>query len=329
MSGVEGTRVPSAPFLLAALATVVAGVGMAVQGTANGELGGVLGSGVYAATFSFLTGLAILVVITLCAPTARAGVLRAWRAVRSGEFPWWMTLGGLSGATIVLSQALTVPVLGVSVFTMAFIAGQLTGALGVDNSSLPPGGRKPPTVWRILGTVIVLAGVSLSAIGVLVQGVPLWAPGLPFLAGLMTSFQQAFNGRLRVAARSAITANLTNFLTGSIFLVLCSAVLFGTGTRIAALPEMPGQAWMLLGGVLGIIFIGTTTVTVAKLGVLLLSLMSLFGNLIGSLAIDLTFHSAHAEVTGVTFLSMGVVLAGVVVTNIPRTGRGPTSTSAT
>lgn len=318
MNAVEGTRVPSASFVLAALATMGAGIGMALQGTANGDLGGVLGSGVYAATFSFLTGLAILALITLCVPTARAGVARAWRAVRSGEFPWWMTLGGLSGATIVLSQALTVPVLGVSVFTMAFIAGQLTGALGVDNSSLPPGGRKPPTLWRVAGTVVVLAGVSLSAVGVLAQGVPLWAPALPFLAGLMTSFQQAFNGRLRITARSAITANLTNFLTGSVFLALCSLVLFCTGVRVVGLPELPGQSWLLLGGVLGIIFIGTTTVTVARLGVLLLSLMSLFGNLLGSLVIDLTFHSARAEVTGVTFLSMAVVLAGVVVTNIPR-----------
>lgn len=315
----QGTRAPASGFFLAALATIGAGVGMSVQGTANGELGDALGYGVFAAAFSFLSGLVILVVVAACAPTARAGIVRAWRAVRTGEFPWWMMLGGIGGAMIVLAQALTIPLIGVSVFTMAFISGQLTAALGVDNTSLPPGGRRPPTLWRVLGTIVVLVGISLSAVDVLVQGVPLWAPILPFIAGAMLSFQQAFNGRLRVLARSAITANLTNFVTGGTLLFVCAAALFASGARIEGLPEIPGQSWTLIGGVLGVVFIGVTTMTVARLGVLLLSLMSLFGNLLGSLVIDLTFHSAHAEVNLTTYLSMAIVLAGVLVTNIPRT----------
>lgn len=316
MNGVEGTRVPAAGFVFSALATVVAGMCMSMQSTANGALAGELGNGVFAAAFSFLAGLVVLIVAALAAPSGRRGFGRAVRAIRSGEFPWWMTLGGLAGVMVVISQAFTVPFMGVAVFTMAYIAGQLVGALGVDNTALPPGGKRPPTVWRILGTIIVMCGVSLSAMGVLAQGVPLWAPFLPFVAGLMTVFQQAFNGRLRLKAESAIAANLTNFLTGSIALVLISIVLFALGARVTGAPALPSQWWFLIGGPLGVIFIGTTTLTVARLGVLLLSLMSLVGNLVGSLAIDLTFGSAHAEVNAMTFLSMAVVLAGVLVTNV-------------
>lgn len=291
---------------------------MALQGTANGELASVIGNGIFAATVSFLGGLVVLVAAVLTSRTARAGVARAWRAVRAGEFAWWMLLGGLAGAMVVISQSLTVPFMGLSVFTMAYIAGQLTGALAVDNTSLPPGGRRPPTLWRVTGTLIVLGGVSLSALGVLTQGVPLWAPILPFIAGAMTALQQAFNGRLRIVARSAITANFTNFVTGTIVLVALSGIVLALGGRAPTMPDLSSHWWLLLGGPLGVIFIGTTTITVARLGVLLLSLMSLFGNLVASLMIDLTFHSAHAEVNAMTYASLVVVLAGVAVTNVPR-----------
>jgi transporter family-2 protein len=303
--------------VFSAFATIVAGVAMAVQGTANGTLGEILGNGIFAATVSFLVGLVFLTVLSLSLPGARRGLAKAYRIVRTGEFPWWMTLGGLAGTLTVIAQAFTVPLIGVAVFTMAYVAGQLLGALGVDSTRLPPGGPKPPTPWRIGGSVIVLIGVGISAVGVLGQGVPLWAPILPFLAGAATTVQQATNGRLRFASGSAIASTFTNFLVGSALLVLVSAGLFAFGTRIESLPALPSQWWVLIGGLLGMLFIGITTQTVAHLGVLLLSLMSLFGNLVGSLVIDLTFHSAHAEVTGSTYVSMVIVLVGVAITTIP------------
>src|SRR5690606_7966160 len=159
--------------LISALATIAAGGAMALQGTANGTLAGILGNGIFAATVSFLVGLAFLVVLSIAVPGARAGVAKAYRIVRSGEFPWWMTLGGIAGTLTVIAQAFTVPLIGVAVFTMAYVAGQLLGALGVDSTRLPPGGPTPPTPWRIGGSVIVLVGVGISAVGVLGQGVPL------------------------------------------------------------------------------------------------------------------------------------------------------------
>ncbi|HJA03423.1 MAG TPA: DMT family transporter [Candidatus Microbacterium stercoravium] len=326
MGGRPSERIPvpnrpriGLPVAVSAAATISAGIGMAVQSTANGTLGEILGSGVFAATVSFLVGLLLLMVVTLVAPAGRSGFARAVRALVSREMPWWMFLGGLGGAAIVMSQALTVPLMGVAVFTMAFVSGQLVGALIVDNTDLPPGGRKHLTAPRIVGSIVVLLGVSLSAIGVIAQGVPLWAPILPLVAGVATAFQQAANGRLKQHARSAIAATTTNFIVGGIALVVASAVMLLTGTRIAALPEIPAEAWVLFGGLLGVAFIGVTTVTVAHLGVLLLSLMSLFGNLVGSLVIDLTFHSAEAEVNATTYISMAIVLVGVVVTTIRPT----------
>jgi hypothetical protein len=83
--------------VFSAFATIVAGVAMAVQGTANGTLGEILGNGIFAATVSFLVGLVFLTVLSLSLPGARRGLAKAYRIVRTGEFPWWMTLGGLAG----------------------------------------------------------------------------------------------------------------------------------------------------------------------------------------------------------------------------------------
>lgn len=310
---------PTGPIVVSAIATIAAGIGMAMQGTANGTLGEILGSGIFAATVSFLVGLLVLVVITLIVPAGRSGFARAVGALTSRELPWWMFLGGLGGAALVIAQSFTVPLMGVAVFTMAFVSGQLVGALIVDNTDLPPAGRRHLSAPRVIGSVIVIVGVSLSAVDVIAQGVPPWAPIFPLVAGVATAFQQATNGRLRMHTRSAIAATTINFIVGGIALVLASAAALLMGTPVAALPEMPGQWWVLLGGLLGVTFITITTITVARLGVLLLSLMTLVGNLVGSLVIDLTFLSAHAEVNGTTYVSMAIVLAGVAITTLrPR-----------
>nr|WP_272902219.1 DMT family transporter [Brevibacterium daeguense] len=303
------------------MATALAGAGMAVQGTANGALAGIVGSGIHAATGSFLGGMIVVLGVAACSPRTRSALRHGWGLIRTGQFPWWMTLGGLAGASVVIAQSFTVPLFGVAMFTMAFVSGQLTGALVVDNTSLPPGGRKPLSFQRILGVLVVLGGVVVSSAGALQHGVSWWAPILPFAAGTMTAFQQAFNGRFKLATNSAGAATFLNFFVGSVFLVACSAALALAGSGVTAAPELPGQWWTLIGGVLGVLFIGVTTITVEHLGVLILSLTSLFGNLLGSLIIDLAFPTAEAPITWATYLAMALVLLGVSIASLP--GRRP------
>ncbi|WAL40795.1 DMT family transporter [Brevibacterium sp. BRM-1] len=303
--------------VLAAAAAMIAGSAMAVQGHSNGVLAGIVGSGILAATVSFAGGLAVLIVVCAAWPSARRGIGRARRLVAAGQFPWFMLLGGVGGSLIVISQSLTVPLFGVSIFTMAFVCGQLGGALLVDNTDLPPGGRRHPTLPRLAGTGIVLAGVVVSSAGVFGQGIAWWAPLLPLIAGVGTAFQQAFNGRLKAAANSAAAATFTNFLVGTVFLAVCSALVLATGTPVRGAPELPAQWWTLIGGVLGVVFIGVSTLTVARLGVLLLSLTTLFGNLAGSLVTDVITGSAATALAPSTLIAMGLVLVGVCVASVP------------
>ncbi|WP_209324899.1 DMT family transporter [Brevibacterium renqingii] len=320
-------RSPSlVPVLGAGLVTVVAGAAMSLQGRANGLLGPVLGHAVFAALISFLVGFVLVGAALTASPRARSAAAQLAELVRQGSLPWWLLLGGLSGGLVVIAQASTVPIMGVAMFTMAFVSGQVTGGLIVDSTELPPGGRQRPSALRILGVVIVLAALACGARERLLLGVPLWAPLLPFASGALTAVQQACNGRIRSATESAVVATTVNFAVGTAAMALVSAVLLLTGVPWRGFPAQPDQWWILLGGAFGVVFIGLTALTVARLGVLLLSLFSLFGNLMGALLLDLLTPIEGSLVSATTVVSAAGVLVGIVVTIMPsagsRRGRG-------
>ncbi|UVI34407.1 DMT family transporter [Brevibacterium spongiae] len=311
---------PLLPVLSAGLITVVAGAAMSLQGRANGLLGQVLGHAVFAALVSFVVGLLVVGTALIVSPRSRGAVWRLLGLLRQRSLPWWVMLGGLSGGLVVIAQALTVPLMGVAMFTMAFVSGQVTGGLIVDSTDLPPGGRRRLDVLRVIGVLIVLGSLALGAGQRLQTGIPLWAPLLPFASGALTSVQQAFNGRIRAATGSAVVATTVNFTVGFAALVLGTAVLLVAGVPWAGLPTAPDEWWIILGGVFGVIFIALTTVTVARLGVLLLSLFALFGNLLGALLLDVLLPIPGSVVTLTTVVSAVGVLAGIVVTVMPSSG---------
>jgi transporter family-2 protein len=315
------------PILVAGVVTIIAGAAMSLQGRANSFLGPVLGHAVFAALVSFVIGLLIVGTVLLSSRRSRVAAKVLIRQVRRGVVPWWMLLGGISGALVVIAQATTVPIMGVAMFTMAFVSGQVTGGLIIDSTRLPPGGPQTLSLLRILGVIIVLAALVYGAKERLVLGVPLWALLLPFASGSLTSVQQACNGRIKSATNSAVVATTVNFAVGLVATVLVSAIILTAGVRWAGFPVQPTQWWFLIGGALGVIFIGLTALTVARLGVLLLSLFSLFGNLMGALLLDLLTPIAGSLVTTTTVISALGVFVGIVVTVMPSAGspRGPSS----
>ena len=293
---------------------------MSLQGRANGLLGQVLGHAVFAALISFLVGLLCVGIALIVSTRSRAASRRLFALLRERRLPWWMLFGGLSGGLVVIAQATTIPLMGVAMFTMAFVSGQVTGGLIVDSTELPPGGRQRLNALRILGVLIVLASLAYAAGDRLQSGIPLWAPLLPFVSGALTSVQQAFNGHIRAATESAVVATTVNFTVGFAALIIGTAALLVSGVPWQGFPTAPDQWWILLGGAFGVVFIALTTVTVARLGVLLLSLFALFGNLVGALALDVLLPIPGSVVTATTVLSAVGVLIGIVVTAMPSSG---------
>ncbi|GAA1686686.1 DMT family transporter [Microcella alkalica] len=301
----------------ACAATVVAGLGVAAQHRVNGELGQVIDDGFTAALISFSSGLVLLLVATAASPRARA----AFRAIRpllaSGELRWWMLLGGFGGAFLVLGQSLVASILGVAIFTVATVTGQTAMGLWIDATGFAGSRRAPVTTQRLLGTLLTLAAVVVAVAPEIGGRVPVAALLLPLLAGLGVGAQAAVNGRVRTATGSPIAATTINFIIGTTAL----AVATGVHLLIAGLPDrLPSDPALYIGGALGAGFIAIQTITVARIGVLILGLCLVMGQLVGALVLDLVLPIGVAT-TASTAIGAALTLVGVLIAAIPSRRR--------
>ena len=139
---------------LAIFLGVGAGALVAMQAPINSRLGKTVG-GVQAATFSFLVGSAALIAISFI---LRGGLASLGNI---GKVPWWALVGGLLGAVYVFVALESVQTLGASGLTAVVITGQLTMSLVIDRLGLLGVERAPISFHRVLGVVLLVAGVAL------------------------------------------------------------------------------------------------------------------------------------------------------------------------
>ncbi|WP_233357252.1 DMT family transporter [Saccharomonospora iraqiensis] len=299
---------------------VLVGVGMAVQSRINGQLAAELADPVLAAVISFGGGLVVLLATLAVSPRMRRGVGRVTSALRTGGLRPWHLLGGLAGATLVLGQSVTVVVIGVALFTVGVVAGQTVSGLFVDKAGLGPGGARAPSLPRVVGavlTVLAVAGTATGGLGDAEAGTVLLLI-LPLVSGGGMALQQAFNGHVGAVAGSPLTAALVNFTAGTAVLVPAwLGVLTFRGGPVA----WPGNPVLYLGGLVGVVFIATAALLVSRIGVLLLGLASVAGQLVGSVLLDLFVPAADVEVGAGTVLGCGVALFAVAVASVGGRGR--------
>lgn len=306
-------RLRAAGAALAALG----GVGLAVQGRINGQLGHQLNDGVLAALISFSVGSVLLLAALPILPAARAGVGRLVESVRTMALRPWQLLGGTCGAFLVTTQGLTVSILGVAVFTVAVVAGQIVSSLPVDRAGLGPGGPQPITLPRAIGAslAVIAVIVSVSDHGVVTDPGGLWWAVLPAVAGLGLAWQSAVNGQVRVAAGNVVVPTVVNFLVGTTALLVAAVV----DVLVHGLPDrLPGQWWLYTGGTMGIVAIMTAVTAVRLTGVLLLGMSSVAGQLVGAVLLDLFVPAEGIELSatrlvGITLTMVAVGIAAIRV----------------
>lgn len=292
--------------VLGLLAGFAGGAAVAVQARINGQLGAGFGDGLVAALVSFSVGLGILLPVVLLAPKARRAGGRWWAALRSGELRWWQCLGGAGGAWFVTTQGLTASALGVAVFTVAVVAGQVVSSLVVDRVGIGPGGSVPVTARRAVGAGLAVVAVAVAVSDEFGEPSALWPAVLPALGGAAMGWQQAVNGLVRAASGSVRFATLVNFAVGTAALALvCAVDVLGWGP-----PEPPPAPWWLYtGGALGIVALSTAVFAVKHIGVLLLGLSAVSGQVVGSVVVDLL----GPGVDPATLAGAAVTLVAVVV----------------
>ncbi|WP_255219219.1 DMT family transporter, partial [Nocardia tenerifensis] len=274
-----------------------------------------------AATVSFGLGLLVLVLVFAFSGRLREGAARVRVALAAGTLRPWHLLGGLCGALFVACQGLTVAAIGVTAFTVAVVAGQLLSSLVVDRLGVAPNGRTPVTALRfgaaalaVIAVLVAGSGRSGAPIGALsvpdsLRGAPTaLLIVLPALAGIGMAWQQAVNGRVG-AVGGALSATLTNFCVGLVALV----VLEGVIVIDSGLPtEFPTRPWLYVGGLIGVGFIALAALTVRWIGVLLLGLTSVAGQLLTSIVLDIAAPTeAGLSVTAVVGSALTLVAVGI------------------
>jgi transporter family-2 protein len=289
------------------LLATAGGVAIAVQARVNGTLATSLHNGLLAALVSFAGGWLVLLVVVLSRRSGRDGLLRLRDALAHRRIRWWECLGGISGAVLVGSQGLAVATIGVAVFTVAVVIGQVVSSMVVDNLGVGPGEPKPITKTRVAGAAVGVIAVMIAVSHQFTSPGGLWLAVLPLVAGLLMGWQQAVNGLVREAANNSVATILVNFTVGTVALALVNGVAWG------GVPDgFPSEWWLYLGGLLGIVGVGGAIVSVRFIGVLMVGLCGVSGQLIGAVLLDaVSGHLALPTAVGVALTLVAVGIAAL------------------
>lgn len=306
----------SVPLWAALAGSGFAGVLVAVQSRVNGGLSQELGNGYVAAAVSFGSGLVIMCIVLACSRAGRAGFAAVRQEVAHHRLPWWALCGGAAGAFFVLNQGLVAPSLGLALFTVGIVAGQVLGGLVFDLIGLGPGGRIAPTLQRVIGTVLAILAVGVAVVAEMAGGHAVWLVAVPVVIGAGMAWQSSVNGLVRSAAQSAVTATFINFAVGATILIVAALVSVAVQGFPTGWPTNPG---MYIGGFVGTIFIALAAILVRSAGVLLLSMSNVAGQLIAAVVFEIALPLAG--VSAGQLVGAAVALLAVVVAALPGTRR--------
>ena len=299
----------------------VSGVMIALQARANGELSQRIGNPIEAALVSFGSGLVVISLISLFNPAIKTGIRNLRGAVKRKEIPTWTLFAGMLGGSFVAVQTQIVPIIGVAIYSVASIAGQTAASLMVDRIGLTGGGKKNITTRRVAAAGVTVIAVLISVLDrIEANNLSIAAVLFGFFAGSIVGVQRALNGQINESTQQSFTTSLLNFIMGTTFLVIFLGIgMLINRAEIVSLPA--GPWWMYTGGTIGVIYIAFTSTIVQHLGVLTFTLISVGGQLVGSLLIDFYSPTEGVKVsaylvTGIVMTYLGVVVGGVG--NLPK-----------
>lgn len=134
---------------------LAAGAAVSTQFGVNSQLRGVVGGPVVAAAVSFVVGTVALIALALVVDRS----LPSLEAVMSA--PWWVWIGGLLGAFYVFASIILTPRLGAATTVGLILTGQLLASVVMDHFGLLRLPVQEITLPRLLGVLLMIAGVFL------------------------------------------------------------------------------------------------------------------------------------------------------------------------
>ncbi|MCJ2072522.1 DMT family transporter [Methylobacterium sp. J-030] len=137
---------------------LLAGIANAIEPGQNATLAKATGQPMLAGIFCF--ALAILCLLGIMAFVGRRDRQAAEPA---SPVPWWAWPGGLLGAAVVLAQLYVSEQIGAAPFLGCVITAGVVGSIVLDHYALVGFEEHKASRWRILGGVVMIAGVALVA----------------------------------------------------------------------------------------------------------------------------------------------------------------------
>ncbi len=136
---------------------LVAGALQAWGPPMNGALRSALTNPWLASLVSFLPIVAFLGVLLLCQPRPMP------TADGLSGMPWWAPLGGIVGSFAVIAGLLFVNKVGAGAFAGLTITANILMSLAIDNFGLFGMEVHALNLWRVLGGLLMVAGIALVA----------------------------------------------------------------------------------------------------------------------------------------------------------------------
>jgi transporter family-2 protein len=138
---------------------LLAGVANAIEPGQNATLAKVTGQPMLAGVFCFALAivcfLGVIIVVRLRGQSPTDAATRV---------PWWAWPGGILGAAVVLAQLYISEQVGAAPFLGCVITAGVIGSIALDHYGLIGFERHCASRWRILGGVLMVAGVALVAV---------------------------------------------------------------------------------------------------------------------------------------------------------------------
>ena len=141
--------------LLPIVLALIAGAVLPFQAAGNAAAGKALGHWLWGAFASLAVSAVVVITALLVMRIPAPDIGKALQG------PWWVWIGGVLGALYVAGAAALTPRLGAAGFLVLVVAGQIVTAVVADHFAIMNLPGRPLGLARVLGLVMILAGVWL------------------------------------------------------------------------------------------------------------------------------------------------------------------------
>ena len=322
------------------LTGLLAGVISPIQASFTKKLKQRTGSVYYAGAIGYVTACLTAAVLFLI-----AGMPGANRIGALAGAPFWTFLGGPIGILFITGNVLLIEKIGGVQMVIFPALGQILTGLVVDHFGLFRSAVIPMTSLRLIGGVLVIAGVALAAAGGrqkktpgesgaqdrggaeaksgaqagsgAARGTVVWQI-FGIVIGAFHSFQTAINGYFGRVTGSPLLSTTLNFTIGSVVLLAICLLLTPRirrsedwNTRVRHLP-----AWLWPGsGVLGAVIIILSILVAGRIGTGMAAITYLTGSSAGGVLIDQfgLFGAAVKKMNWKKLTGIAVMVAGAAI----------------